>query len=147
MKKFISVMLSLVMVVSVFSSAAFATDSDFVGDELSPEYSAGDFFTSVLWINGKTATCSSTITMASDERWISISQTLEREGSPNSWQAVKDCGWTVVASEKSDYYLFKNYGNITESGTYRLKTIFVVESATGVRERVPVFSQTHYVTI
>lgn len=147
MKKFISVLLSLVMVLSVFSTVAFATDSDFVGDELSPEYSAGDFFASVLWFNGKTATCSSSITMASSERWISITQTLERKVSSNTWQTVKDCGWTVVASGRSDYYLFENSGNVTESGTYRLKTIFYVESSMGVRERIPVYSQTHTISI
>lgn len=147
MKKFISVLLSLVMVLSVFSTAAFATDSDFVGEELSPEYSAGDIFASVLWFNGKTAKCSSSITMASDERWISITQTLEREVSTNNWQSVKDCGWTVVASSISDYYLFENSGNVTESGTYRLKTVFDVESATGVRERIAVYSKTHSVSI
>ena len=147
MKKFISVLLSLVMVLSVFSTAAFATDSDFVGEELSPEYSAGGIFVSSLWFNGKTATCSSSITMASDERWISINQTLEREVSTNNWQSVKDCGWTITATERSHYYVFKNYGNVNESGTYRLKTVFTVESATGVRERIAIYSQTHTVSI
>ena len=147
MKKFISVLLSLVMVLSVFSTAAFATDSDFVGDELSPEYSAGGIFSSALWFNGKTATCSSSITMASDERWISITQTLEKEASSNSWQSVKDCGWTIKATERSHYYIFKNYGNVSESGTYRLKTIFMVESATGERERIVIYSQNQTVSI
>ena len=147
MKKFISVLLSLVMVLSVFSTAAFATDSDFVGDELSPEYSAGGIFTVALWFEGKTAVCTSTITMASDERWISISQTLEREVSTNNWQAVKDCGWTIVAPGKSDYYMFQNSGNVTESGTYRQKTVFFVESATGERERIALYSPTKTISV
>ena len=147
MKKFISVLLSLVMVLSVFSSAAFATDSDFVGDELSPAYSAGGILTSILSFSGKTATCTSSITMASDERWISITQTLEREVSTNSWQSVKNCGWTVTASGKSFYYVFENSGNVTESGTYRLKSVFLVESATGERERIAIYSPTKTVKI
>ena len=147
MKKFISVLLSLVMVLSVFSTAAFATDSDFVGEELSPEYSAGDIFTSSLSFSGKTATCISSITLASDERWISITQTLERQTSSNSWQVVKDCGWMITSTNITDYYIFKNTGDVSESGTYRLKTVFLVESATGVRERIPMFTSTKTVNL
>ena len=145
MKKFISVLLSLVMVLSVFSTAAFATDSDFVGEELSPAYSAGDIFTCILTFSGKTATCTSSITMASDERWLSISQTLEREVSSGSWQSVKDCGWTITATERSFYYIYENSGKVTESGTYRLKTVFMVESATGKKERIAIYSPTKIV--
>lgn len=142
MKKFISVLLSLVMVLSVFSSVAFATDSDFVGEELSPAYEAGDFFASLLSFKGKTADCLSSITLDYDERWISITQTLEKEVSSNNWQAVKDCGWTITATEKSNYCVFENFKAVTESGKYRLKTVFTVESAAGVRERILMYSLT-----
>lgn len=142
MKKFISVLLSLVMVLSVFSTVAFATDSDFVGDELSPEYSAGDFFSSHISFSGKTVTCKSSITLGDDEKWLSISQTVEREVSSNSWQAVKDCGWTVTDTNGRDYYLFVNSGTVTENGKYRLKSIFMVESVSGKKERIVIYSQT-----
>ena len=141
MKKFISVLLSLAMVLSVFTTAAFATDSDFVGEELSPEYVAGDIFAVSLTFSGKTATCISSVTLDADETWVNITQTLEREVSTNNWQSVKDCGWTIVATGRSDYCIFKNHGTVTENGKYRLKTVYVVESATGVRERVLQYSQ------
>ena len=142
MKKFISVLLSLVMVLSVFSTAAFATDSDFVGEELLPEYSAGDFFSSHISFSGKTVTCKSSITLDEDEKWLSISQTVEREVSSNSWQAVKDCGWIVTDTNGRDYYLFVNSGTVTENGKYRLKSIFMVESVSGKKERIVIYSQT-----
>lgn len=147
MKKFISVLLSLVMVLSVFSSVAFATDSDFVGDELSPEYSAGAIFTSILTFSGKTAACTSSVTMASDEKWLSITQTLEREVSSDSWQSVKGCGWTITSTNITDYYIFKNYGTVSESGTYRLKSVFLVESATGKKERIAIYSPTKTISV
>ena len=142
MKKYISVLLSLVMVLSVFSTAAFATDSDFVGEELSPAYSAGDFFSSHISFSGKTATCKSSITLADKEKWLSITQTVEREVSSNSWQSVKDCGWSVTNTEGKNYHLFVNSGTVTENGKYRLKSIFMVESVSGEKERIVIYSQT-----
>lgn len=140
MKKYISVLLSLVMVLSVFSSAAFATDSDFVGEELSPTYVAGDVFTSTLTFSGKTAECLSSLTVDDNEKWISISQTLEREVSANNWQAVKDGGWTITNTSGECYHIYKNYKTVSENGKYRLKTVFLVESVSGVKQRVLKYS-------
>ena len=142
MKKFISVLLALIMVLSVFSSAAFATDSDFVGEELSPEYVAGDIFTSTLTFSGKTAECLSSVIVDDKEKWLSISQTLEREVSAGNWQAVKDGGWTITNTSGECFHIYKNYKTVSENGNYRLKTVFLVESVSGVKQRIPIYSHT-----
>ena len=142
MKKIVSVLLSVIMIVSMFSSnvvmAAAASGSD--NGKVEPNYAAGEVWTSSLSFNGKTATCMSTIALASDERWISINQRLEKQNSSGAWEMVSGASWNVMSFTNSFYYIFTNTKTVTSSGKYRVKSTFVVESATGVRDTIIAYS-------
>ena len=143
MKKIVSVLLSVIMIVSMFSSnvvtAAAASGSD--NGKVEPNYVAGDVWTSSLSFSGKTATCMSTIALASDERWISINQRLEKQNSSGAWEMVLGASWNVMSFTNSFYYIFTNTKTVTSSGKYRVKSTFVVESAKGVRGTIIDYSE------
>ena len=144
MKKFVSVLLSVIMVVSMFSSsvvtAAASNNSD--NGEIVPFYAAGTIWTSTLTFSGKTAECLSTIILAADEKWISINQRLEKQTSSGTWEMVSGASWNVMSFTNSNYYIFANKKTVSSSGKYRVKSTFVVESATGVRDTIVKYSAT-----
>ena len=144
MKKLVSVLLSVIMIVSMFSSNVVmaAASSGSGNGKVEPNYAAGDAWTSSLSFSGKTATCMSTIVLATDERWISINQRLEKQTSSGTWEMVSGASWNVMSFTNSYYYIFTNSKTVTSSGKYRVKSTFVVESATGVRDTVIVYSTT-----
>lgn len=130
------------MILSVFSSAAYAAE-DFPADGgIMPFYASSDMLLSRLTFNNKTATCKSTLVLYSDERWISISQTLQKEVSSGTWQPVTGASWSTTASSKSATYNFSNSKTVTASGNYRVKSVFVIESSSGKRETITVYSNT-----
>lgn len=142
MKKLISVLLSVIMIVSMFSSsvvtAAAANGSD-IG-EVEPNYVAGDVWTSTLTFSGKTATCMSSIILASDERWVSINQRLEKQTSSGTWEIVSGASWNVMSFTNSNYYVFTNTKTVTSSGKYRVRSKFVVESPSGAQDTIIKYS-------
>lgn len=157
MKKFVSVLLSVIMVLSVFSMAAFAVDDyadvdDYIvienyaaGDTVSPIYGAGDLFVCSLSFSGRTATCESSVTVATNEKWLYVTQTIEKEVSSNNWQSVKDAGWTETNTDTAGIHfcVMQNSKYLSESGTYRLKTVYTLEGATGIVERIVRYSLTY----
>ena len=142
MKKLISVLLSVIMIVSMFSSnvvtAAAVSGSD--NGEITPNYAAGTSWTSTLSFSGKTASCKSSIVLATDERWISINQRLEKQNSSGTWDMVLGASWNAMSFTNSNCYIFANTKTVTSSGKYRVKSTFVVESATGVRDTIIKYS-------
>lgn len=142
MKKLISALLSAVMILSVFSSAAYAAD-DFPADGgVMPLYASSDRINSYLSFQSKTAACKSTIILSEGERWISIAQTLQKEVSSGSWQSVTGASWSITASSKSSYYTFSNSKTVAANGKYRVKSVIVIENSDGKRETVTVYSVT-----
>lgn len=142
MKKIVSVILSVIMIVSMVSSnvvmAAAVSGPD--NGKVEPNYIAGDVWTSSLSFNGRTATCKSTIALASDERWVSINQRLEKQNSSGAWEMVSGASWNVMSFTNSFYYIFTNTKTVTSSGKYRVKSTYVVESAKGVRDTIIAYS-------
>ena len=142
MKKLISVLLSVVLTLSAFSSTAYAAANNNVGGGISPMYSSSDSMSSNLSFQGKTAACVSTIIMYEGEKWISMTQTLQKEVSPGIWQAVTGASWSITSSNNSSYYIFRNSKTVTSSGKYRIKNVFLLESSSGKRETVTFYSGT-----
>ena len=144
MKKLISVLLSVIMIVSMFSSsvvtAAASNGSD--NGEVEPNYAAGSVWTSTLSFSGKTATCKSTIVLATNETWKSINQRLEKQTSSGTWELVPGASWNVLTVVPRYYYIFANTKTVTSSGNYRVKSTFVVESASGVQDTIVYYSKT-----
>lgn len=143
MKKLVSVLLSVVIIVSMFASsvvtAADASSPD--NGEITPNYEAGSIWTTTLSFSGTTAKCKSSIVLASNETWKRINQRLEKETSPGKWEMVPGASWNAFTMVPSDYYLFSNSITVTSGGKYRVKSTFVVESATGVEDTIIAYSQ------
>ena len=142
MKKLVSVLLSVIMIVSMFSAnvvmAAAVSGSDH--GEVEPNYAAGEIWTSSLSFSGKTATCKSSIVLATDEKWKSINQRLEKQTSSGTWEMVSGASWNAMSFTNSYYYIFTNSKTVTSSGKYRVKSTFVVESAKGVQDTIIAYS-------
>lgn len=144
MKKIVSVLLSVIMIVLILSSNVItaAAVSGSGNSEILPLYLAGDIWTSSLSFSGKTANCKSTIMLASDERWVYINQRLEKQTSSGTWELVLGASWNAMSLSNSHFYIFNNSKTVTSSGKYRVKTTFVVESAKGVRDTIIDYSET-----
>ena len=142
MKKLISVLLSVVLTLSAFSSTAYAAANNNAGGGISPMYSSSDTMRSALSFSSKTAACVSLVILSANESWISITQTLEKEVSSGRWQSVTGASWSTTATSKSSYYNFYNSKAVTSSGKYRVKSVFVIESSSGKRETVTIYSNT-----
>ena len=141
MKKLISALLSVLMILSVFSSVAYAAVPDSIGEEISPMYESSNTLSSILTFSGKTAKCKSTLFLNVDETWVSITQTLQKKTSSGTWQAVSGASWTVTSNNKS-YYTFNNSKTVTSSGSYRLKSVFVINTVYGNKETITIYSPT-----
>ena len=140
MKKLISVLLSVVLTLSAFSSTAYAAANNNVGGGISPMYSSSDTLLSSLSFSGKTATCRSVLVLYANEKWISITQALEKQSSSGSWQTVTGASWSITSANGNTSYIFSNSKAVTASGKYRVKSVFVIESISGKRETVTVYS-------
>ena len=138
MKKLVSVLLSVIMVVSMFSSAAVtAADlSNYDDGEIAPAYLAGSVWTTTLSFSDKTARCVSSIMLASDEKWKSINQRLEKQNSSGAWEMVQGASWNAFTMVDSHYYIFANTKTVTSSGKYRVKTTFIVETPKGIQDTI-----------
>lgn len=142
MKKLISALLSVLMILSAFSSVAYAAVPDSIGEEISPMYESSNTLTSILTFSGKTAKCKSTLLLNANETWVSITQTLQKKTSSGTWQAVSGASWTVTSNNNSYYYTFNNSKTVTASGSYRLKSVFVINTVYGNKETITKYSPT-----
>ena len=139
MKKFISVLLSVIMLMSVLSVGAYAAVVNPDNGRVGLLYESTDTFDSTISYKDGTATCTTIIILAYTEKWISISQTIEKKSSLGFWSST-GITWSVSASEDSNYYLFGNSESLSESGEYRLKSVVVVKSPTGKQETITKYS-------
>ncbi|MBD5113982.1 MAG: hypothetical protein HDT46_02070 [Ruminococcaceae bacterium] len=139
MKKFISVLLSVVMMMSVLSASAYAAVVNPDNGRVGLMYENSDTFTSSLSYKGGIATCKSTVILAQNEKWISITQTLEKKSSSGSWSSTGNV-WSISASKDSNYYLFSNSKSLNVAGEYHLKSVIVVKNSSGKQETITKYS-------
>ena len=143
MKKLVSVLLSVMMIVSILSSnavtAAAAAESSTDNGGIMPMYAAGYMWTSTLYFTGKTANCSSTMVVFPGEKWISVTQSLEREMPGGNWQT--EAIWTTYSTDNVLSCLFTNTKTVSFNGNYRVKSVYIVESVSGKRETITAYSQ------
>lgn len=130
MKKIISVLLSILMIMSVFSSAVFAAGQT-PGD--TPMLNSSVNVSSLLSFTGKKATCQSKITLSSGEQLVKITQTLEKQDSLGHWEPVCDPMEKNISSD-AKIHSFTNTVTVSGSGKYRVKSVFTVLMGNGVKE-------------
>lgn len=139
MKKIISALLSVVMMMSVFSVGAYAVVSEPSIGGAMPMYDSGDVIRASLVISNKTAECTSTVILCFGEKLVKITQTLQKQTSSGSWDSTSN-SWTKTAFSSSSKCTFSNSANLTEGGNYRLKSVVVIELSSGKQETVTKYS-------
>lgn len=72
MKKFISVLLSVIMMMSVLSVGTYAATTKPNGGGIMPMYDSSNSINSTLSIKNKTAECKSSVIMYQNNKWIKI---------------------------------------------------------------------------
>lgn len=138
MKKIISALLSVVMMMSVFSVGAYAAGGKSGNDEIMPMYSNSDVINSSLSIKNKTAQCKTTVTLASNEKWVKVTQTLQKQSASGNWSEVNT--WSKSATSDSAYCTFTNSMTLNSTGKYRVKSTIVVSNSNGQQEDIIVYS-------
>ena len=96
--------------------------------------------TSSLHYDKPIMTCVSTVSAFADVTSITVEQTLQKQGSFWSWSPYdNDSVWkTTVNTFWANIY---NYKTVTESGTYRLKTVATVTNKDGKSETITIYSE------
>lgn len=129
-------------VVSLFMSVAIPVSAEeidsIVVEEISPAYEIASNPSSLLSISGQTAYCTSK-TGGVNAVSITVNQTLEKySGWFAIWNAVDNASWTETI-DKSAISVVNTKSGLS-SGTYRLKSVFTLKSASGKTETITVYS-------
>lgn len=141
MKKVISLLISLVMAVSSLSVGAYAAVNRTGGGTAMPMYESSFSVRSSLSAKDKTAECKSAVILTGGEKWISITQTLEKQSSNGTWSSTSYT-WTKNADNGEKSYIFTNTATVSESGKYRVKSSVVFKTSDGKSETATAYSGT-----
>lgn len=139
MKKIISVLLSAAMAVSALSVGAYARSYN-PDEEIMPMYESMTSVSASITANSKTVTCKSTVIPISSEKWITMTQTVEKKSDSGNWSPTSHT-WTKNADNQSKNYSFSNYA-VLSNGTYRLKCDVLIKLSNGTTETVTKYSST-----
>lgn len=93
---------------------------------------------SVLFINGTTADCQSSVKGYSDVTKITAVQTLQKQGFLWSWSKYDGTEWTKTVYTNT--LAMSNTKTGLSSGKYRLKTVFTLTDKDGKTEKITVYS-------
>ncbi len=135
MRKVLSLMLTLLM---CFSIPVSASASDVPFGIVQPYYEKANEATSILIINGTTATCKSELRGYPDVVKITAEQYLQKQGFLWIWSTYDGAEWTKTVYTNT--LTMSNTKTGLSSGKYRLKTIFTLTDKNGETETITVYS-------
>ncbi len=139
LKKYLALILSAVMACSVMCTSVSAEASlQVIQEEISPAYEIAQDAKSFLTISSGTATCESKCNGLSETVKITAVQTLQKYWGLWIWEDVKDASWTKTVNGKS--ISMSNTKSGLSSGTYRLKSEFMLTNSSGKTETITVYS-------
>lgn len=139
MKKFFSVMMSVIMMMSVLSAGAYAATTKPNGGGVAPMYGSSNTICSLLTIKNGTAECKTTVMLSDGEKWKSVTQTLEKQSSSGGWSPACD-PWTTSPNGSSRTCIFSNSTTVSSNGKYRVKSVVVVETSSKKNEVITTYS-------
>ena len=144
MKK-LAVLVSLVLALFAIPLTAFAEQpaSPYAaGTPAVPNWDLTVKASSTLYPEGDDdVTCVSIVTGAPSVTSITVEQTLEVPGILWFWKTYdNDSEWTKTVEDNATSVY--NYKYDLESGKYRLKSVFTLETASGKSETITVYSET-----
>lgn len=135
MKKLMSLVLAFML---CFSFSVPAEAVSFPGGEVQPYDDIAGQTTSVLIVNGTTATCMSTCHGDSEVVKIVGEQYLQKEGFLWIWTTYDGAEWKETAY--SDKLSMTNTKTGLTDGKYRLKSVFTLTYREGKTETITVYS-------
>lgn len=103
-----------------------------------PLYNCNSKVTTAVAVNGNKVECKSVVIMASNEKWTSVTQTIEKQNSIGKWYSTSN-SWTKIADNPSNNYAYTNTVTLN-AGTYRLRSDLGVVSSNGATETVTSYS-------
>ncbi len=122
---------------SVVTYADTATVTSIENDGISPAYEITNSCSSNLEIVGGIAECKS-IAKGTDAISITVTQTLQKYWGLWIWEDVNGATWTET-TDINFVCLYNTKSNLT-SGTYRVKSTFVLTDANGKSETITIYS-------
>lgn len=126
MKKIVTILISVMLIMmSVTYISVSAKNLDFGSNEITPFYLYTYKATSDLSVSGNNVQCDSMLMGYPDATKVNATQYLQKKNSTD-WETVYNGTWS--SSSNGNYLVMTNSKSNLSSGTYRLKTIFVVFS-------------------
>lgn len=122
---------------SVVSYADTTTVTSLGNYGISPAYEIANSCTSDLDIVNGTAYCTS-IASGTDAVTITVTHTLQKHWGLWIWESVKGATWTRTADIGS--VCLNNTKSNLKSGTYRVKSTFVLTDENGKSETITIYS-------
>lgn len=122
---------------SVVSYADTVTVTSLENYGISPAYEIANSCTADLTIQNGTAHCTS-IAKGTDAVSITVTQTLQKYWGLWIWEDVKGATWTETV-DINFVCLYSTKSNL-ESGTYRVKSTFVLTDENGKSETITIYS-------
>ncbi len=125
MKKKIAATLAAVAVFLTFSGTVYAENNQdtSIVESVQPRYAYTTSTTSTLIISGTTATCTSSAKGKTGVTKIEATQYLEKKISEDEWESIDH--WHASVNGNILEGMTNTKSNLS-SGTYRLRTVFVV---------------------
>lgn len=126
----------MILIVSVPVSAEATVSGS--NDEIVPAYENADIAQSYLNITSNSAVCTSTCVGYPNVVSVSVKQTLQRYWGLWIWTDVDGASWSASQSGKS--ISVSNTQSGLSSGTYRLKSVFILTDSSGDSETITIYS-------
>ncbi|MCH5196724.1 MAG: hypothetical protein J1F28_08415 [Oscillospiraceae bacterium] len=147
MKK-IAVLMTMVLLICALPLTAYAEADELYLETAAPyaasmppatpDWTLAADIISALDIDGTTATCTSLVTADTVVTCIEIERTLQVEGFLWIWSTYKNTVWKSYIYDNSA--LVSNDKPGLTSGTYRLKTVVTLKTASGKSETITIYS-------
>ena len=125
------------MAVSALSVGAYAKGYD-PEEGVMPMYDSASNVLSTITAKNKTATCTSSIMLRSNEKWSTVTQTIEQQSTSGNWSSTSYT-WSKNADNQNRSYSFSNSATLS-SGTYRLRSDVTIILPNGTTETVTNYS-------
>lgn len=145
LKKMVVLLLTVICLCSAFCTTAFAETNETlaVSDSISPAYEIASSARADLLIENLTAYCTS-YAFGDDVVSITVTQTLQKHWGLWFWTNVDGAKWSKTVNDCSITLSSTKSG--LGSGTYRVKSVFMLTSKSGKTETVTVYSSEKKIT-
>lgn len=124
------------MAVSALSAGAYAKTND-PNEGIMPMYESLSSVWSNITAKSKTVSCTSSILLKTGEKWITVTQCIEKQSASGNWSSTS-YSWSKSADDQNRSYTFSNSTTLS-SGTYRLRSDVIIKS-NGITETVTGYS-------